>query len=239
MRMRVLESQIEPTANPGATWLIEAYYVVRDDRFVFNTMGTRPLAFSWQAGPQLWAVANQDILRLGSALDRWIDAAGPGEVARKALVDTAEGRLQVGVRVQPAGAGTWRYEYAVMNVDFSRAVTTGTEPNLRVLRNHGVDRFAVALGTQAQVSATAFSDGDTAAANDWAAATHADRVEWQAPDAASGLEWGSLYRFTVIADRAPFTGDNTLHVTEPGSPAELTVTTLSIGSNALFADGFE
>jgi hypothetical protein len=239
LRLRLLESQIDPAVNAGARYFIEGWYVVRDDVAIFNTMGTRPLTFAWNPSSQLWNIGNQPSFRLGSVLDRWLETTAPAAISRDALLTTPEGDVRVTVRVRALGNGRWRYDYAVMNFDFSRAITSGSEPNLRVLRNHGFDRFTVPVRNGAAVEQTTFDDGDTQPGNDWAAQITADEIVWQAPDASGSLDWGSLYRFSVIADRAPETGDIALHVTEPGSPAQFTVSSFAVGSSALFADGFE
>ena len=77
-----------------------------------------------------------------------------------------EGRAKVAVRVDDLGNGSWRYHYALMNFDFARGVTQGSEPNLRVVRNDGFNRFAVRVGASTTISQIAYADGDPARADD-------------------------------------------------------------------------
>jgi hypothetical protein len=48
-----------------------------------------------------------------------------------------------------------------------------------------------------------------------------------------------MYRFTVVANQAPWDAQVRLRVTEGGAPDQFGVASFSIGRIALFADGFE
>ena len=111
------------------------------------------------------------------------------------------------------GNGTWRYNYAVMNFDFAREATQGAEPSLRVLRNYGFKRFSVPL-LGGNVLSREFSDGDSNAANDWTAPLTPDpsAVEWVAPADSASLNWGTLFRFSFIANQAPGANAVTMHI---------------------------
>ena len=43
-------------------------------------------------------------------------------------MDTASGRLKVAVRATDLGEGQWRYDYAVMNLDFDPRVAAFSVP---------------------------------------------------------------------------------------------------------------
>ena len=72
-----------------------------------------------------------------------------------------EGHAKVAVKVTDLGNGTWRYDYAVMNFDFARAVTqapgAGGGPDPRVISNKGFDSFTIPAG--GTIGATTFSNG--------------------------------------------------------------------------------
>jgi hypothetical protein len=143
-----------------------------------------------------------------------------------------EGHAKLAVKVKDLGNGTWRYDYALMNLDFARAVTSGTNPNIRVERNNGFDSFAVPVPEDAVVSATWFSDGDTNAGNDWTASTNGGRVTWIAP-AGNTLNWGTLFSFSITVNKSPVTAVGELHIAEAGSPAGYVLETLAPTAGAV------
>jgi hypothetical protein len=216
-RLVVRESQFSGPAQAGATFLFEAWYVARDDINVLNSMATKRVTFSRPS--TIWVVGGNDEYRLGPAIDRWVDPAATGPNARNVMLSTAEGQVKVAVKVTPVGPRRWRYDYAVMNLDFARAQTSGAEPNLRVLSNRGFSGFELPVGA-ATITDLAFSDGDLDAANDWSARIEGGRLRWDAP-AGHSLDWGTMFRFSFVADREPRTSPVLLNVAMPGLPASL------------------
>jgi hypothetical protein len=137
------------------------------------------------------------------------------------------------------GNGQWRYHYAVHNLDFSRPVTAGAEPNLDVISNKGYDRFRVAIPAGVAVIDNRFSDGDLDSANDWSFTSSGGYLTWTAP-ANQSLDWGSLYLFTVTTFSAPEAGSSELQPATAGSPSSFTVSTLvPTASDIIFQHGFE
>ncbi len=239
-RMVVREQAIDPTLRAGATFLIEAWYVVREDTNIYNTMGTRVLTPTWNASSGLWNIAQPNPMRLGAAIDRWLELApGPVAAARVSELVTGEGHAKLGARVRALGGGLYRYEFALMNLDFSRPSTTGAEPHLRVLSNRGFGRIDLPLVADAQITQFAFDDGDENTANDWSLTLTTDTAVITAPHEAVSLDWGSMLRFGFTADRAPGQHEAVLYPADGGTPAEFRVTTWGVGSSAWFADDFE
>lgn len=133
---------------------------------------------------------------------------------------TPEGRVKVAVKATNLGSGRWRYDYAVMNVNFTRAQTAGAEPKLRVLSSVGFDSFVVPVGA-ATISDLVFSDGDLDSQNDGVASVGRSGVSWTAPNAASALNWGTMTRFSFIVGEAPAKATVTLRVGASGDPKAL------------------
>ncbi|RYD15073.1 MAG: hypothetical protein EOP90_10910 [Lysobacteraceae bacterium] len=236
-RMKVPESQVSATANPGATYLMDSWYVARDDINIYNSMATVTGTPVYSSGN--WTFSGQANYKLGAAIDRWVNPASPGPNAMNTEIVAPEGHAKVAVKVTDLGGGSWRYEYAVMNFDFARAVTTGSEPNLRVLSNKGFDTFSVPLPAGATASATAFRDGDANATTDWRTSTTGGRVQWTANGRSASwnareqrptLDWGSLYSFGFVSNRAPVAGQARLNVAQAGTPAAFEVATLVPGN---------
>lgn len=245
-RMIVRESQISPTANPGAQWMLESWYLARQDIDIYNSMSTLRTTQAWTGS--VWNVGYSDE-KLGPAIDRWVPPAKtlvrgqlppvtagtrgtPGGTLVSATARPRGGGLRaptqmnveflangghakLAVRAIDLGNGSWRYHYAVMNLDITFFTTTGSEPNLRVTANRGFDSFA--LATSAAITAPAFRDGD-AAATDWAYTQPAGAPTWSntGGSAATSLFWGTLYSFSITSTAPPAHGIARLGTTAGG-----------------------
>jgi hypothetical protein len=235
-RLTVDESQIKTASS---TYLYESWYLARQDVNIYNSMGTVTTTQNWSGS--IWGISASDY-KLGPAIDRWVDPLAPPANAKNSELAVAEGHAKLAVKVTDNGNGTWRYDYAVMNLDYSRAVTQGTEPNLRVTSNKGFDRFSVPLPTGVTVSASHFSDGDLNASNDWTIDATGGRVTWTAPASGPTLDWGTLYAFSVTLDSAPIAASGNLRVAQSGSPSAFDLATLAatpLASDIIFANGFD
>ena len=240
-RLQMHESQLDPALNPGATYRFEAWYVARDDINIYNSMKSSPITPTWSAGSHLWVPVrpNPNGERLGPAIDRWVDPTNPPANSMNTELASSEGHVKVAVKVTDNGNGTWTYQYAVMNLDFARAVvqsgTAGSSEDPRVLSNKGFDRFSVPVG--AAVTAATFKDGEVSQSNDWTFSNANGTASWYATPqgiftstaAARGkptLDWGTLYSFSFVANSAPISSTATLHVAKSGTPASYSVATL-------------
>ncbi len=210
-RLVVRESQFSGPAQAGATYMFESWYLAREDINIYNSMGTKPAAFVRSGSVWTIPTDSQTPYRLGPAIDRWVDPAAPGPNARSVALATPDGNVKVAVKATALGGGSWRYDYAVMNLDFARAQTSGAEPNLRVLKNLGFDRLNVPVG-DATVTNVAFSDGDLDSSNDWSYAGMNGNAVWTSGSRTNALNWGTLFRFSFVVDRAPVTSSVYLHI---------------------------
>ncbi len=237
-RLQTHESQIDTTANPGATYKFESWYVARDDINIYNSMAS--LSVTPHYASSQWSLSSQTGYRLGPAIDRWVDPTSPGTNALSSELATSEGHAKVAVKAIDNGDGTWTYHYAVMNLDFARAVigAPANGPDPRVISNKGFDSFSVSIPAGAAVTAVKFRDGDLDATNDWGGRGANGTVTWSPRFAQSGragvapatLDWGTLYSFSFTTNHAPVSGTGTLHVAQSGTPATYTVATLVPGS---------
>ena len=239
-RLKVRESQVSGAANQGATYMMDSWYLAREDINIYNSMATVTATPQFTGGNWTFPDSNY---KLGAAIDRWVNPASPPANAMNSELAVAEGHAKVAVKAVDLGGGNWRYDYAVMNFDFARAVTEGAEPNLRVLSNRGFDRFSIPLPSTQQVLATKFSDGTLDTGNAWVVSTTGDRVTWTAPAGAS-LDWGSLYSFSLTVAAAPVASMSSLGVAQAGTPASFEVATLAPTpavdpNDVIFDDGFE
>ena len=236
-RMEVNEAQISNTVNPGASYLFDSWYLARQDINIYNSMATVTGTPTFAAGN--WTFAGVSNFKLGSVTDRWVENLPANTVAQNSEMAVAEGHTKVAVRAVDLGNGQTTYHYAVHNLDFSRAVTAGAEPNLEVVSNKGFDRFRIALPAGVTVISSKFSDGDLTGSNDWTFSSAGGFLTWTAPAGAS-LDWGSLYSFSVTTNSAPVAGTSELQPATAGLQSSFTVPILVPGSgDIIFQDGFE
>lgn len=237
LRAAVPEAALAPTLHPGASYFLEAWYVVRDDADIYNSMGYGRFNPQWSG--TAWQISLSAAHAAGPLIDRWVDPVLPGPGRANVERVTSEGRFKLAVRTQDLGNGRTRYDYALMNFELSRPATKGQEPNLRVVSNRGIAAFVVPLRAGVTVEGLAFADGDEAA-GDWTAVVSPGvEVRWTAPGG-NTLDWGSMYRFSLIADAAPQTSRAETVMAEAGTPMHYVVDTLAPGpANRLFADGME
>lgn len=221
-RLTVLESQFSGPAQAGATYMFESWYLARGDVQILNSMGTARATFSRNGS--VWSVGGNDAYKLGPAIDRWVDPVNPVGIATSVAVSSSEGHVKVAAKATDLGGGRWRYDYAVMNLDFARARTEGAEPNLRVLSNKGLSAFTTPVGS-ATITELVFSDGDLDATNDWTGSIANGNLVWTAP-AGNALNWGTMFRFSFVANQPPAKNWFALRVAEAGSPANLKSTGL-------------
>ena len=251
-RLIVAESQIAASAQPGATYLFESWYLAREDINIYNSMASKTISPSWTGS--IWNTGSGTNYRLGPAMDRWFEQPVAGASTAMQELVSDEGHTKVAVKAFDLGGGQWRYEYVVMNFDFARARTEyegGIEnpAKLRVIHNFGFDRFSVPIPAGVNVSSIVFSDGDMDAGNQWTNSKASGSLTWSAPANASPpenvppvlntLNWGTMFRFSFVANGGPSTAAVGLHVAETGSPQSLSATVLGPNSDIIFAHGFE
>jgi hypothetical protein len=223
-RMVVNDSEL---GVAGAEYFLEAWYVVRDDADIFNTMGLRQVTPSF--GGSTWTFALSGPFKNGPVVDLWVSPNSPPAGSRNELLDTGVGKLKLAVKTTSLGGGQWRYDYALMNHDFDRQIRS----------------LAIPVAPGMSVTGVGFSDADADSANDWQAQVGSTQVVWSTSNAdpgANALDWGTLYHFHFTADAAPQTSTATLLPLEPGLAPQLQITTVAPAAPApaeIFSDGFE
>jgi hypothetical protein len=183
---------------PGV-FFTEAWYLAAGDVTLFNSMAHRVVVPTFE--PNTWTFASGLTLERGSIL-----AEIPG--ATLSLLDTGEGRLQLGVSTTAQGEGQHHYEYALMNFDFDRqidAFEVPVSPGISV-----TDTSSIGLG------------GDPATA--WTATRLPNALHFQAP-AGDALAWGELASFGFVADAAPGDGKVRLVPRADGDPKSFSLAT--------------
>lgn len=221
-RMIVLEDDL---LVEGASYFVEAWYIIKDDVNILNNLGYRQLdpelgGGAWSFTPFLTDFTN------GPAIDAWVDPESGGNVTRNTYVVTADGHLKLAVRTINLGGGLHRYEYALMNLDYDRQVRA----------------FEVPVAAGISVTNLSFGDIDSEQDNDWFAQRTSTAVVWTARSPKSdSLDWGTLFNFGFTANVSPAEMLATLTPLEPppgikgaieGSGETTEVTTLAPASGS-------
>lgn len=231
-RLLAAEADLLPALHPGARWFIEAWYVVRDDGNLDNSMGYREVLPN--KGGTAWSFPTVGPLQSGPVASRWVDPANPTALSQARRLSLSNGRIQLAVRVTDLGGGRWRYRYALMNLDYADSRFSGTGSALRMESTRGVHGIRWVLD-RSQVDNLVFRDGDRLPASDWSAPA-SGVLQLSAPSGRD-LGWGRMATISFDSEQPPELDDIALSLGE----AESAVLQLPAPRPAerLFRGGFE
>jgi hypothetical protein len=227
-------------AGDPARYFVEAWYVVRDDRQIDNSMGfievapnktdgtwTFPRVGNHIAGPMLTHLASQ------------LPVAWPKLHATHSTPDARVDTLSV---AEPLVGGGFRYQLYVANHEWVRTTTSGAFPNLRIESTSGIQSIAIAT-PQATLSEPQMRDADGDATNGWSIdASTPGQLKFRAPDQGVGQQWGTLHRYEWRSAQAPKLGFIEATAGRAAQAQTILLKALLPGGNALdviAADGFE
>jgi hypothetical protein len=222
-RLQVKNADLDPIANAGARYFVEAHYVTADDAAAGNKNNNA----TWQEIQPPPIGASGGVSFIGpahvqeTALSAW-QFVDPGVAIATADV-TGDGRVVVACRGVDFGYGIVRYVYTVQNFNSDRsiqAVTIGLpagavvqSPAFRDVDYHSGEPY---VGTDWTSSVTGTSVS-------WACQTHAANVN------ANAIRWGTSYTFSFESNMAP-TPSVTLSLFKPGTPSSVVLSvTPSVG----------
>lgn len=216
-RMWIDEADLASTA---AEYHFEAWYLVRDDINIFNTMGRINVNPTDNGGS--WSFPPLQAMVQGPAIDEFVPV-GLGLNEQSVRVTTAEGHLTLAMRAEDLGGGQWRYVYALMNHDF----------------DPGFSEFSLPLDNEIVISDVQFFDIDNNASNDWSNSHTANELTWQAPGG-NELLWGTMFTFVFTAEQQPAQSSVDIAVHNDGDISQVSVDILGVQrSDVIFIDEFE
>lgn len=217
-RMLVLDDDLR---TPGASYLFESWYVIRDDSNIFNSMGIRPLTPN-EVNTNAWQFS-LGTFATGPAIDQWVPpGTDPSTGSQNTTFSSPEalGHFKLAVRTTDLGGGQFRYTYMLASFDVDQGISE-------------LDLNASASG----ITNVGFNDVDLDAGNDWTLAPGGE-LSFQA---ASGDEmpWGNSYTYSFTAG-PPQPGQATIRIGDISSATTVDVDILvpDLGEEFLI-DGFE
>ena len=217
-RMNVRNTDLDPIQNIGSFYFVEGQYVAKDDaaagRSANNISSRFAQVILGVQQDEFGLIPNGDVRVGTTALETWpmVDNTNPATVVRVPV--PGEGQLGVGARVTQVDGDTWRYEYAVHNLNSHRSVEAFTVPVNSTANVQNVGFYA-----------PEYHSGEIQENTPWVANVASWKMEWSTDDyevnpAANAIRWGTLYNFWFDADVPPVDGPVTLRMWLPGRPGE-------------------
>lgn len=207
-KLQLKIDEIDPETNAEAYYFIEGQYVSPDDAEwgnQDNNASYRLIRFQTTQNPI--AMSTTQVTK--PAIYAW--PIFDEEVDLRQIRVPNEGLLHMGVRVFDNGDGTWRYEYAIHNLNSDRSIGS----------------FSVPLGDCVTISDIGFHDvnhhsGEVLDGTDWEAIVELDNVTWNTATYednqwANAIRWGSMYNFYFTANQPPSQEVLTLGLFKPGN----------------------
>jgi hypothetical protein len=216
-RMVVAEPELDVV---GASYWLDAWYLIRDDVNIFNSMARVAVNPVFNSGSSMWGFT-PGATSSGPAIDAWVAPGTSTASSAHVRSDTGQGEYSLAVKVHDLGGGNRRYVYALMNFDFDA----------------GFDRLALPLPQGVTVSNFGFADADTSAANDWTAAITCGELVWTAPPVGE-LDWGLMATFYFETVAEPVAGAVRLSAGNSAENFEVPILALS-PTDLIICDGFE
>ncbi len=222
-RLQILQSDLDSANFPGALYFSEGVYVASSDAAAGNALNNASYkrftvaastynltpAGSMQVGtPAIYAWRDHGLgLNMPDPSVEIVEADVPGE-----------GRYHAASKVTPLGAGVWRYDYAIFNLNSHRSAGS----------------FSVPIAPGAVITNVGFHDvdyhsGEPFDNTDWTSSVDSTSVTWSSPQTfaqnpnSNALRFGTTYNFWFDATVGPAYGEATVELFRPGTPASIGV----------------
>ncbi|MGJ8663715.1 MAG: hypothetical protein ACSHWU_08690, partial [Marinicella sp.] len=219
-RMVVAEADF---SDPSLDYYISAWYTIKDDTNIHNSMGYRSYDFTPNGGG--WTTHATSSFIQGPASDQYVapNTLDLGNmIASTRVLQANEGHLTLAVKVNDLGGGLYRYNYMIENHDYDPQVKS----------------IAVPLSDSLVYTDFVFSDVDEDFGNNWSI-THADNTLQLLAPVGNEIDWGTLYSFSFTTDVMPGIGDVSLTGLENGDDTFDVQILTPFFDDIIFVDGFE
>ena len=199
---------IDPELNVDAKYFIEAQYVSPDDAEWGNQDNNASYRMiRWITSEHASATSTTQVQK--PAILAW--GIFDHEVDIRSIRVPEEGKLHMGIRVYDNEDGTWRYEYAIHNLNSDRSIGS----------------FSIPLGDCVEITDIGFHDvnnhsGEIIDGTDWSVSVSQNEIVWSTElyeenEWANAIRWGSMYNFYFVANQPPSDVSLTLGLFKPGA----------------------
>ncbi|MCB9396559.1 MAG: hypothetical protein H6510_01970 [Acidobacteria bacterium] len=183
-RLTAMEADL---SDPGATYWMEAWYLVQDDINILNSMGYRQVFPSFNGTN--WTFSQAGTFVRGPVVETWIDPNNPGLENAHARVQDPDGEFRLVVHSEDLGDGFTRYTYGLMNLDHASGLT----------------ELRLPFDPSSSFRTAFFHDADQSADNDWSVSLQGSELVF-APMDNNPQIWGSLLTMGFEANAPPTAG---------------------------------
>lgn len=245
-RLQLKKTDLDPATWPTAQYFGEVVYICTDEwepqrlnNYSYRLLSRGALRTTATGGaPTCTTEQGYGLSFSGAtiakkaAIEAW-KAADP-QVKLVYTMTPNDGQIAVASRAISEPDGSWRYEYAVMNLNCHRAVGSFTVP-----------KAVTQPLLSTSFSAPEYHSGEIYSNRAWEAVETDMGVTfatepYDANTTASAIRWSTLYNFTIVTNRAPTTGSVTLglfgRAIVPGDPDAVSVPGLDVPSQVCIAD---
>ncbi len=223
-RVRVYERDMSTANFPGALFFIEGAFICTDDAPAGNGTNNNTYRRVTVTQGTFAQSAVDTAQKTKAAIYAWRDY-GNGVSGNAGVPDNSvvirevgvpnEGMFVAGAKVTNLGNGTWRYDYAIENINSHRSGAA----------------LMIPIGERVIVSDTYFKDvdyhsGDPYDNTDWnitvgsSAVTFAGTQTFAQNPNANALRFATMYNFSFVANSAPVNGALELALFRPGTGSE-------------------
>lgn len=201
--------------------IMSAWYVVRDDIDIFNSMGYK--IFNPELINDTWVMNTEATFYSGPAIYNYVPSNTLQAMQASQTITTTEGHFIVAVKVTDIGNGLYRYNYAIENLDFDPSFS----------------QFNIPMIFPLKLANPVFSDSDKDVANNWIFNSSNGELKLIG-NPSNKQDWGMLFSFSFTIPAPPKQGSLSIDVTEP--LLNNTVSSLTLIpdlSGFVFIDSFE
>ncbi len=230
-RLQIHNVDLDPRFNVGARYFIQGHYILQDDVLAGTSDNNASYREVLAENPapgiyQLTTTVDWDTQRGQPAVRAWQDV--DASVEETDIRVPGEGLFILAAKAAETPTGTWRYSYALQNLDSDQSG----------------DSFSVPLPPGALMANVGFHDvdyhsGDPYDDADWQVTLTDESITWSvAPcepsEDANALRFGTVYSFYFESDVQPAPTLITIGLFKPGTYSE--ITGVNIGPKLLLND---
>lgn len=224
-RLQVKIDDVNPSLNPNSLYFVEGHYVHPEDAAAGNDNNNasyrRAVVGSMSSGSYT-ITGNGATIQQSPAIYAWknngLGAGIPDPDITIVTVDVpGDGRFLVGSKVTQIDANTWRYEYAIQNLNSDAAGQAFSIPGSCGLEVTNQDFHAPFSHSGEPYANDAWSTTTSSSAIAWATTPYAQNQN------ANALRWGTLYNFGFTANVPPTAGQGTISLFKPVATTSVNV----------------